>query len=120
MEHSDLSVVQVAEKLKAALDVEQVTKKFHKDFKADLEWFVLQIQSINKGERSPLVCVNHLESADVYFLQYKGFVDGNREYLQEKLAQFEDRGFYRDFLRVLFLRDLRRLHQIAQMKQRRC
>ncbi|NJL20070.1 MAG: hypothetical protein HC895_03325 [Leptolyngbyaceae cyanobacterium SM1_3_5] len=103
LEHGDLSVVQVAEKLKAALDVEQVTKKFYKDFKAHLEWFVLQIQGIEKeSDRRWYASIILNRLMFVYFLQYKGFVDGNQEYLQDKLAQFEDSNFYHDFLCVLF------------------
>jgi len=105
LEHGDLPVVQVAEKLKAALDVEQVTKKFYKDFKAHLEWFVLQIQGIEKeSDRRWYASIILNRLMFIYFLQYKGFVDSNREYLQDKLAQFEDRDFYQDFLRILFFK----------------
>lgn len=97
------SVVAVSQKLRDALDVERVTKKFYGDFKTHLEWFVGQIggiESVNDRRWYASVILNRLMF--VYFLQDKGFVDGKPRYLQEKLAQFEGQDFYGLFLKVLF------------------
>jgi hypothetical protein len=102
-ELGDPTVVDAAKRLQAALDIEKVTKKFFAEFKVHLEWFVLQIKGIDdeKDRRwYASVILNRLMF--VYFLQYKGFVDGNDEYLRDKLEQFEEQNFYADFLKVLF------------------
>jgi type I restriction-modification system DNA methylase subunit len=104
-EEGDPAVVEVARRLQAALDVERVTKKFYGDFKVHLEWFVEQIEGIgdeNENDRRWYASVILNRLMFVYFLQYKGFVDGNPNYLRDKLALFEGKEFYRDFLKLLF------------------
>ena len=97
------SVVVVAKKLKDALDVERVTKKFYKEFKEHLEWFVRQIQGVeHENDRRWYASVILNRLMFVYFLQDKGFVDGNPNYLQDKLAQHQGRDYYKAFLCVLF------------------
>ena len=97
------SVVVVAKKLKDALDVERVTKKFYKEFKEHLEWFVRQIQGIDhQNDRRWYASVILNRLMFVYFLQDKGFVDGNPNYLQDKLAQHQGKDYYKAFLCVLF------------------
>lgn len=97
------SVVLVAKKLKDALDVERVTKKFYKDFKEHLEWFVKQIKGVDhENDRRWYASVILNRLMFVYFLQYKGFVDGNQNYLQDKLAQYQGKDFYKAFLCLLF------------------
>jgi hypothetical protein len=104
-ESGDPTVVDAARRLQDALDVEKVTKKFYGDFKVHLEWFVAQIVGIddeNNRRWYASVILNRLMF--VYFLQYKGFVDGNENYLRDKFEEFKDENFYRDFLRVLFFK----------------
>ncbi|MCY7324296.1 MAG: ATP-binding protein, partial [Phormidesmis sp. CAN_BIN36] len=97
------SVVLVAKKLKDALDVERVTKKFYKEFKEHLEWFVQQIKGVeHESDRRWYASVILNRLMFIYFLQDKGFVDGNANYLQDKLAQHQDKDFYKAFLYVLF------------------
>ncbi|RKZ59933.1 MAG: ATP-binding protein [Candidatus Parabeggiatoa sp. nov. 2] len=103
----DLSVVQVSQKLKDALDVETVTKKFYRDFQAQHLVFLELITGID-DERDrrwyASVLLNRLMFS--WFLQKKGFLDqGNMNYLADKLAQSQQRGadrFYRHFLAKLF------------------
>jgi hypothetical protein len=102
-EAGDPAVVDVARRLAAALDVEKVTKKFYGDFKVHLEWFVEQIRGIeDKKDRRWYASIILNRLMFVYFLQYKGFVDGNIDYLRDKFELFEGKDFYRDFLRLLF------------------
>jgi hypothetical protein len=103
----DLSVVQVSQKLKEALDVETVTKKFYRDFQAQHLVFLELIAGID-DERDrrwyASVLLNRLMF--IWFLQKKGFLDqGNMNYLPDKLAQSQQRGtnvFYQEFLSKLF------------------
>ncbi len=102
-ELGDPTVVDAAKRLQAALDVEAVTKKFYGEFKAHLEWFVLQIEGIDdENDRRWYASVILNRLMFVYFLQYKGFVDGNENYLRDKFELFEGKDFYGEFLELLF------------------
>jgi hypothetical protein len=103
----DLSVVEVSQKLKDALDVETVTKKFYQDFQQQHLDFLELIKGID-DERDrrwyASILLNRLMF--IWFLQKKGFLDqGNMNYLPDKLVQSQRRGadcFYQQFLSKLF------------------
>lgn len=80
-------VVEVARRLRAALDVEKVTKRFYADFQTLHESFIGKLKHV-RGENDrrwyASVLLNRLMF--VYFLQKRGFVLGNQTYLQQKLA----------------------------------
>ncbi|MEG4272732.1 MULTISPECIES: Eco57I restriction-modification methylase domain-containing protein [unclassified Microcoleus] len=102
-----LSVIDVAQKLQAGLDVEQVTKKFFEEFKQQHVEFLNVIRGIDKEtDRRWYTSVLLNRLMFVYFLQRKGFIDsGKILYLQEKLAESKQRGtdlFYSEFLKTLF------------------
>lgn len=99
-------VVEVANRLRRALDVEQVTKRFYKEFQELHNLFILRLRHV-PTERDKRwyasVLLNRLMF--VYFLQKRGFVLGDQEYLQNLLATSKQRGkdlFFRDFLKPLF------------------
>ena len=102
----NVSVVEVAARLKNALDVERTTKKFYAEFEQQHLAFVELIDGIpdDRARRwYASVLLNRLMF--VYFLQRKGFVDGgNLDYLRDKLnqTQAQGRNYYTDFLRPLF------------------
>ncbi len=102
-----LSVIDVAERLQAGLDVERVTKKFFEEFKQQHVEFLSVISGIEKEtDRRWYTSVLLNRLMFVYFLQRKGFIDsGKMLYLQEKLAASKQRGtdlFYSEFLKILF------------------
>lgn len=102
-----LSVIDVAQKLQAGLDVERVTKKFFEEFKQQHVEFLSVIRGIDKEtDRRWYTSVLLNRLMFVYFLQRKGFIDsGKMLYLQEKLAESKQRGtdlFYSQFLKTLF------------------
>ncbi|WP_341731106.1 DNA methyltransferase [Microcoleus sp. EPA2] len=102
-----LSVIDVAERLQAGLDVERVTKKFFEEFKQQHVEFLSVIRGIDKEtDRRWYTSVLLNRLMFVYFLQRKGFIDsGKMLYLQEKLAESKQRGtdlFYSEFLKTLF------------------
>ena len=102
-----LSVIDVAQRLQAGLDVERVTKKFFEDFKQQHVGFLSVISGIEKEtDRRWYTSVLLNRLMFVYFLQRKGFIDsGKMLYLQEKLAESKLRGtdlFYSEFLKTLF------------------
>src|SRR5207237_3123114 len=102
-----VSLVSVNERIRRALDVERVTKKFYEEFKDERVAFTDLIQGI-EDERDrrwyASVLLNRLMF--IYFLQRKLFLDrGNADYLQDKLAESRKRGpdrYYSEFLDLLF------------------
>ena len=100
------AVVEVAQRLRNALDVEQVTKRFYSRFKEEHERFRELIEGIgDERQRQWYVSVLLNRLMFVYFLQKKRFLDrGDVLYLQNKLAVCRAEGpdrFY-DFLKTLF------------------
>ncbi|MBK8394871.1 MAG: ATP-binding protein [Leptospiraceae bacterium] len=103
----NISVLEVANRLKKSLDIEKVTKKFYNEFKDEKSNFIEYIKGI-KEERDKhwyaSITLNRLMF--VYFLQKKGFVDKGRvNYLREKLEESKKEGkdlFYKKFLEYLF------------------
>jgi len=103
----DVPVTQVVSRLREALDVEQVTKRFYSEFKEQHDAFLARIEGI-EAERDrrwyASILLNRLMF--VYFLQKKGFLDGGDQvYLRRKLDASRKEGpdlFYRRFLKFLF------------------
>ena len=100
-------VLEVARRLKEALDVERVTKQFYEDFKREHLRFLEYISGID-DERDrrwyASVLLNRLMF--IYFLQRKWFIDnGNLDYLQDKLAESRSHHpvlYYSEYLSLLF------------------
>ncbi|MBK7377855.1 MAG: Eco57I restriction-modification methylase domain-containing protein [Ignavibacteriales bacterium] len=91
-------------------NAEKVTKKFYVEFKAQHTAFLTFIDGIedkiNKDWYASLM-LNRLMF--IYFIQKKGFLDSNPNYLRDKLKDVQKRkgkdkffSFYRNFLLVLF------------------
>jgi hypothetical protein len=103
----NLSVVEAARRVKQALDVEPVTKKFYGEFDRERLRFVEYIDGIdNDRDRHWYASVLLNRLMFIYFLQRKHFLDGgNADYLQDKLAQSKRHGpdrYYAEFLKALF------------------
>jgi Putative DNA-binding domain len=100
-------VAQIARRLREALDVERVTKRFYDDFQRLHESFLGFIEGI-ETERDrrwyASVLLNRLMF--VYFLQKKSLLDrADTAYLRNKLEASRRQGpdlYYSGFLRVLF------------------
>ncbi|MGE0825388.1 MAG: DNA methyltransferase [Candidatus Binatia bacterium] len=107
-ETGTVPVVEVASRLKNALDVEKVTKKFYKEFSEQHLTFLGMIEGIDDERQRrwyASVLLNRLMF--IYFLQRKYFLDnGNANYLQTKLAESRSKlgkdKFFRTFLKTLF------------------
>jgi hypothetical protein len=88
-EAGTVPVVEVASRLKKALDIEKVTKKFYREFYDQHLAFLELIQGIEDERQRrwyASVLLNRLMF--IYFLQRKYFLDnGNANYLQNKLAE---------------------------------
>ncbi len=105
-EEDTITVTGVTGKLKDAFDRDRVTKKFYDRFKTEHDAFLKFIQGIpeeNLHKWYASVMINRLMF--VYFIQKKGFLDGDRDYLQNKLKESRKEGkdrYYSDFLCTLF------------------
>ena len=109
-EAGDLSTVAVASRTRAAFDVEKVTKKFYKDFDSHRKNFLGFIEGIpDSADRDWYASVMLNRLMFVYFIQRKGFLSGDRDYLRNRLALCQKEqgknkfyNFYRYFLLRLF------------------
>ncbi len=105
-EEEILTIIDVTRRVRAAFDVERVTKRFYDRFQREHAAFLNLIQGIPDEEKRrwyASVMLNRLMF--VYFIQKKGFLDDNPDYLRHKLAQSRSRGadrFYGEFLGALF------------------
>jgi len=105
-EEESLTIVEVAGRARAAFDVERITKKFYDRFKTEHDAFLKFIDGIPDDELHrwyASVMLNRLMF--IYFIQKKGFLDNDDEYLKKKLLQCKEHGkdtFYNKFLCPLF------------------
>jgi len=109
-EEESLTVVDVAGRARAAFDVDKVTKKFYERFKAEHAAFLKFIKGIKAEadlEWYTSLMLNRLMF--VYFIQKKGFLDGDIDYLRNRMIQVRElkgkdkfQSFYRHFLVRLF------------------
>jgi hypothetical protein len=109
-EERGISVTEVARRTRQAVYAEKVTKSFYAKFKTEHEAFLKQIKGIDDEEMRKWyasLMLNRLMF--VYFIQRKGFLDGDPDYLKNKLAAVKAalgpdkfHSFYRSFLLRLF------------------
>lgn len=104
----DITISDVANKLKKALDVEQVVKRFYSQYQNEYLNFLSLIEGIdNESDRRWYASVILNRLMFIYFLQKKLFLDGgNGDYLQDKLEYSKNilgkNKFYSLFLDKLF------------------
>ena len=101
----------VTSRLKA-FDVEKVTKKFYERFKTEHASFLGFIKGIPDKQMESWyasVMINRLMF--LYFIQEKGFLNGDKDYLRNKLAESNARkpnAYYAEFLSPLFFQGFAR------------
>ena len=95
-----------------AFDVEKVTKKFYERFKTEHDKFLGFIEGIPDKQLESWyasVMINRLMF--LYFIQEKGFLDGDADYLRNKLEKCKAKKpdtYYKDFLCPLFFQGFAR------------
>jgi len=102
-EEESLTLFGVTERLKDAFDKEKLTKKFYDDFKKQHDHFLKFIQGIAELDLQKWyvsVLINRLMF--IYFIQAKGFLNSDLQYLRHQLENFTQRDYFHDFLCVLF------------------
>jgi hypothetical protein len=101
-----VSVMTVLSHLEKALDVEKVTKRFYDEFKKEHDTFSTFLKGLDGQEEIAWyasVMLNRLMF--IYFIEKKGFLNGDKQYLAHKLAEVKKQGanrFYKYFLVPLF------------------
>ena len=109
-EEEDTTIVDVSGRVRAAFDVERVTKKFYERFKKEHHVFLGFIEGIeNVADREWYASLMLNRMMFIYFIQKRGFLDGDPDYLRNRLQRMrtthgKDRfqTFYRLFLLRLF------------------
>jgi hypothetical protein len=111
----DPSVVEATRRLRKAFDSDKVTKKFYRKFADEHAALIAVIEGIEVSDpvtKPELrwygsLLLNRLMF--IYFMQRKGFLDNDPDYLRNRLQQIQSLGrpqsfyvFYRDFLLPLF------------------
>jgi hypothetical protein len=105
-EEEGLTIVDVASRVRAGFDVDRVTKRFYDRFKSEHDTFLKFLKGIPDEEMQrwyTSVMLNRLMF--IYFIQKKGFLDNNTDYLRDKLVESKRHGkdqFYKEFLCPLF------------------
>lgn len=109
-EEERLTIVDVAGKAKSAFDVDKITKRFYDRFKAEHAAFMKFIKGIKIDtdlQWYTSLMLNRLMF--VYFIQKKGFLDGDAHYLRNRMKSIQQQqgknkfqSFYRYFLLRLF------------------
>lgn len=113
------SLIEMLRQMRRAFDAEQVTRRFYRDFiekQRALSAATSGIDDEVKRDWYAATMMNRLMF--VYFMQRKGFMDGDSDYLRTRLERLqvlaEERsrfyGFYRDFLVPLFHKGLGEKH----------
>ena len=110
VEEETLVLNDVTRRARAGFDVERVTRRFYEIFQKEHNAFLKFITGITEStdhEWYASVMLNRLMF--VYFIQRKGFLDGDRDYLRHRLNRCQQEkgrdnfySFYRYFLLRLF------------------
>jgi hypothetical protein len=105
-EEDDITVVDVLARVRRSFNADKVTKKFYREFKEHRDELLEQIEGIEWEEEVAWygsVLLNRLML--LYFLQKKGFLDDDPDYLRSRLRMVRDHlgddsfyGFFKDFL----------------------
>lgn len=109
-EEATLTVMDVLARVRRSFNAEEVTKRFYREFKQNHDSLLDDIEGIeDTTDRSwyGSVLLNRLMF--IYFMQKKGFLDGDTDYLRNRLKEVRRHlgpdafyGFFREFLLPLF------------------
>ena len=105
-EEDALTLPDVTGRVRAAFDVAPVTKRFYERFKKEHDAFITFLKGIPDVElQRGYVSVMLNRLMFIYFIQKKGFLNGDTDYLRTNLNRSETEGadkFYKTFLCPLF------------------
>ena len=105
-----IGIADVTSRVRAALDVEKVTKRFYERFRTELTAFGGFVDGITaQGDRDWYASLMLNRMMFIYFVQKQGFLDIDADYLRNRLRMVQSQSggvrfqqFYRIFLLRLF------------------
>ena len=107
-EEGKIGITDVASRARKAFDVERVTKRFYERFRAELAAFRQAIDGIDdQGDTDWYASIMLNRMMFVYFIQKRGFLDGDTDYLRNRLRMVQARrgnGRFQQFYRAFLLR----------------
>lgn len=107
-EEEDLNIALVAGRVQKSMDVEKVTKKFYDRFKKEHQTFLDFIEGIQaKVDREWYASLMLNRMMFIYFIQKKRFLDGDLNYLRNRLEMVQANagpGRFQNFYRLFLLR----------------
>ena len=103
-----IGIAEVVSRVRRALDIEQVTRRFYDRFKGELTAFQSFIDGVTtQGDREWYASLMLNRMMFVYFIQKQGFLDGDIDYLRNRLRMVQSQageGRYQQFYRMFLLR----------------
>ncbi len=118
-EEDQLDLFDVYDRVKTAFDIDKVTKKFFTVFQKEHSRFLDFIEGINDADDTrwyTSVMLNRMMF--IYFIQKKGLLDGDTEYLRNRLRRVQDvkgKGQFQSFFYRYFLMAL--CHQVLDKRE---
>ena len=107
-EEERMHISYVTDIVKKAMDVEKVTKRFYEHFKRELTAFQDFIGGIAaQGDKEWYASLMLNRMMFIYFVQKQGFLDGDPDYLRNRLERVRTtsgRGRFQQFYRLFLLR----------------
>ena len=107
-DEDDLTIVDVTGRVSAAFDVETVTKRFYDRFRNEHHAFLDFIEGIkNAADREWYASLMLNRMMFIYFIQKRGFLDSDTDYLRHRLGAVRRRrgsGNFHSFYRLFLLR----------------
>ena len=104
----NLTIVDVSGRVREALDVERVTKRFYDRFKKAHHAFLHFIEGIaNAADREWYASLMLNRMMFIYFIQKRGFLDNDTDYLRRRLERVrrqQGAGNFHSFYRLFLLR----------------
>jgi hypothetical protein len=108
-EEEGITLTDVTRRTRRALDVERVTKRFYELFKKEHDAFYEQVTGLPDEVKTWYTSLMLNRLMFIYFVQKKGFLDGNRDYLRDRFTKVQSKygagkfqNFYQHFLLALF------------------
>ena len=103
-----IGIADVTSRVRAALDVEKVTKRFYERFRAEIAAFGCFVEGITaQGDRDWYASLMLNRMMFIYFVQKQGFLDRDADYLRNRLRMVQSQsggGRFQQFYRIFLLR----------------
>ena len=104
-----IGIAEVVSRVRRALDIERVTKRFYDRFRGELTAFQSFVEGVtSQGDREWYASLMLNRMMFIYFIQKQGFLDGDIDYLRHRLQMVQAQageGYYQQFYEI-FLRRL--------------